>query len=104
MALAPLEDVGRALADCPVEGPGLVYLARQNTTLPGEDSLWKQPQADLTRWCKLFPYQLLVVETVTESDGEVFYRRKNFIRCFLLGQRGPLAGLNARMGRVSSKP
>ena len=71
---APTVNIGRALSDGPVEGPGLVWIAQQNTTLKVEDDIWEQTTTDHTRWNKLFPYQLIVVEVVTEADGTVIYR------------------------------
>lgn len=65
---------GKALADAPVDGGTLLYLASENASVDVQDPFWKKVDIDVFRWDKLYPYQLIVVRVQADKDGAVIYQ------------------------------
>jgi hypothetical protein len=60
---------GGAVMDSPVD-PGILASVASNNQAPKNiDPFWSDPDIELSRWDKLYPYQLLVLRVATQSDG-----------------------------------
>ena len=68
-------------ADFAVDGQGLLTLAASNAAIDGVlDDFWPEPDFEITKWNKLYPYQLIVVDVKADSGGNVLYsQHKNAV-------------------------
>lgn len=68
-------------ADTPVDGQGLLTLAADNAPVDTvDDPFWPEPDFDITKWNKLLPYQLIVVDVQADSSGNIHYsQHKNAV-------------------------
>ena len=64
---------GARVLDTPVDLAATIKAASGNTSPAIVDPFWLDPDVELSRWSKLFPYQLLVVRARKAADGSTTY-------------------------------
>jgi len=74
--VAPPRNHG-VLADTAIDPSGLAILAAENQAIGLDevyDDFWKPVEFDILKWDRLFPYQLAVVDVLTDNSGNIHYQ------------------------------